>query len=190
MYLLQLQLHHISHPFRTFCSILNFSIGSIEEKLISLETARHFRIFFGTLASCSVSGMLRSSFPCKEPIINMFPHIFKHFYLNITGKNICSTTKTLLGDSKYYIYSFNVFKVKVPPEAAIARKDAMCYSRLNPMFTKLSHLPQDLPRVRVSEIHPVHSEPGEDVFSLRRHRYEQVSPVATGMEKVYDKLRL
>ena len=161
-------------------------MGSIEEKLISLETALHFRIFFGTLASCSVSGMLRSSFPCKEPIIKTL----KHFYLNITGKNICSTTRTLLGDSKYYIYSFNVFKVKVPPEAVIARKDAMCYSRLNPMFSKLSHLPQYLPRVRVSEIHPVHSEPGEDVFSLRRHRYEQVSPVATGMEKVYDKLRL
>ena len=69
---------------RTFCSILNFSIGSIDEKLISLnkrvryilitclynlkahlDTALHLRIFLGTLASCSSSGMLRSSLPCK-----------------------------------------------------------------------------------------------------------------------------
>ena len=77
---------------------------------------------------------------------------------------------------------------KVPPEAAIARKDAVCYLRLNPKFSKLSHLPQYLARVRVSEIHPVDSEPGENIFSLRRHRYEQVSPVKTGMEKVYFKL--
>ena len=39
----------------TFCSSRNFSIGSIEEKLISLDTAAHFNIFFGTLASCSSS---------------------------------------------------------------------------------------------------------------------------------------
>ena len=38
-------------------------MGSMEEKLISLDTARHFRIFFGTLASCSASGTLRSSLP-------------------------------------------------------------------------------------------------------------------------------
>lgn len=41
----------------TFCSNLNFSIGSTEEKFISLEIARHFKIFLGTLASCSTSGM-------------------------------------------------------------------------------------------------------------------------------------
>lgn len=69
---------------RTFCSILNFSIGSIDEKLISLnngfktldlntglwlahlDTALHLSIFLGTLASCSSSGMLRSSFPCNK----------------------------------------------------------------------------------------------------------------------------
>jgi hypothetical protein len=39
-----------------FCSSLNFSIGSTEEKLISLDTARHFSTFLGTLASCSTSG--------------------------------------------------------------------------------------------------------------------------------------
>ena len=67
----------------TFCSILNFSIGSIDEKLISLkawvyqwlhqsahsvhlDTALHFRIFFGTRASCSSSGMLRSSLPWER----------------------------------------------------------------------------------------------------------------------------
>ena len=72
---------------------------------------------------------------------------------------------------------------KVPPEAAIARKDTVFYLRLNPKFSKLSHLPQYLARVRVSEIHPIDSEPGENIFSLRRHRYEQVSPVKTGMEK-------
>ena len=31
-------------------------MGSADEKLISLETARHLRIFVGTLASCSTSG--------------------------------------------------------------------------------------------------------------------------------------
>ena len=40
----------------TFCSNLNLSIGSAELKLISRDTARHFRIFLGTLASCSTSG--------------------------------------------------------------------------------------------------------------------------------------
>ena len=49
--------------FNTFCSNLNFSMGSMEEKLISLDTALHFNIFLGTRASCSSSGTLRSSFP-------------------------------------------------------------------------------------------------------------------------------
>ena len=35
---------------RIFCSSLNFSICSIEEKFISREIALHFRIFLGTLA--------------------------------------------------------------------------------------------------------------------------------------------
>ncbi|KAE9544333.1 hypothetical protein AGLY_001512 [Aphis glycines] len=39
----------------TFCCNLSFSIGSTEEKFISLDTALHFNIFFGTLASCSLS---------------------------------------------------------------------------------------------------------------------------------------
>ena len=39
----------------TFCSRRNFSIGSIDEKFISRDTAAHFNIFFGTLASCSCS---------------------------------------------------------------------------------------------------------------------------------------
>jgi hypothetical protein len=43
---------------------LNFSMGSTDEKLISLETARHLRIFFGTRASCSS--------PAKESKKNMF----------------------------------------------------------------------------------------------------------------------
>ena len=37
----------------TFCSRRNFSSCSDDEKFISRETARHLRIFFGTLASCS-----------------------------------------------------------------------------------------------------------------------------------------
>lgn len=40
----------------TFCCNLSFSMGSTDEKFISLDTARHFNIFFGTLASCSLSG--------------------------------------------------------------------------------------------------------------------------------------
>ena len=40
-----------------FCSKRNFFICSTDEKFISLETARHFKIFFGTLASCSTSGI-------------------------------------------------------------------------------------------------------------------------------------
>jgi hypothetical protein len=36
---------------RTLCSNLNFFISSFDEKLISLDTALHFRIFFGTLAT-------------------------------------------------------------------------------------------------------------------------------------------
>ena len=36
---------------KTFCSNLNFSIASFDEKLISLDTARHFKIFFGTRAA-------------------------------------------------------------------------------------------------------------------------------------------
>lgn len=39
-----------------FCSSLNFSMGSTEEKFISRDTARHFSTFFGTRASCSISG--------------------------------------------------------------------------------------------------------------------------------------
>ena len=34
----------------TFCSSLNFSIDSFDEKFISLDTALHFNIFFGTRA--------------------------------------------------------------------------------------------------------------------------------------------
>ena len=34
----------------TFCSSLNFVISCSEEKFNSLETALHFKIFFGTLA--------------------------------------------------------------------------------------------------------------------------------------------
>lgn len=40
----------------TFCSSLNFVISCSEEKFNSLETALHFKIFFGTLASCSGPG--------------------------------------------------------------------------------------------------------------------------------------
>lgn len=40
----------------TFCCSRSFSMGSTDEKLISLDTALHFKIFFGTLASCSLSG--------------------------------------------------------------------------------------------------------------------------------------
>ena len=84
---------------RTFCSSLNFSMGSTEVKLISLntinvsisnykvtnwydqlllikvniqvnlDTALHFKIFFGTLASCSSSGTERSSLPCNQLIM-------------------------------------------------------------------------------------------------------------------------
>ena len=35
---------------RTFCSSLNFVISCSEEKFSSLDTALHFKIFFGTLA--------------------------------------------------------------------------------------------------------------------------------------------
>ena len=54
----------------TFCSNRNFSIGSMDEKLISLDTARHLSIFFGTRASCSSSGILRSSLPYNETKLN------------------------------------------------------------------------------------------------------------------------
>ena len=60
----------ILHRLHTFCSNLNFSIGSMDEKLISLDTARHLSIFFGTLASCSSSGILRSSLPCNQTKLN------------------------------------------------------------------------------------------------------------------------
>ena len=111
---------------RTFCSILNFSIGSIEEKLISLnngfkhfniclwfahlDTALHLRIFFGTLASCSSSGILRSSLPCNKYI---------------------SGTKA---------------------------------SFLFPV-----HLPQNLPSICVTEVHPINSESRQDVFCFGWH---------------------
>lgn len=39
---------------KTFCSSLNFSNFSEEEKFSSLETALHFRIFFGTRAGIMV----------------------------------------------------------------------------------------------------------------------------------------
>ena len=91
---------------RTFCSILNFSIGSIDEKLISLnkrvryilitclynlkahlDTALHLRIFLGTLASCSSSGMLRSSLPCKHCISRLWLWT-QVFYFRLTCHRI------------------------------------------------------------------------------------------------------
>ena len=70
-----------NYHYNTFCSNRNFSIGSMDEKLISLDTARHLSIFFGTLASCSSSGILRSSLPCygrklkTENIMAQYPLI-------------------------------------------------------------------------------------------------------------------
>ncbi len=59
---------------------LNFSMGSVELKLISLETARHFRIFFGTRASCSNSGTDRSSLPCQR----IFPVSASRRFIQLT----------------------------------------------------------------------------------------------------------
>lgn len=53
---------------KTFCSSLNFSNFSEEEKFSSLDTALHFRIFFGTRASCSTPGTERSSVPCHSTL--------------------------------------------------------------------------------------------------------------------------
>ena len=46
---------------KTCCSSLKFSNSSSDEKLISRDTALHLRIFLGTRASCSTSGMDISS---------------------------------------------------------------------------------------------------------------------------------
>ncbi len=64
---------------RTFCSSRKFSRGSIEEKLISLETALQFKILLGTRASCSTSGWdLKQS--VKKHIIDYFFLILKLVY--------------------------------------------------------------------------------------------------------------
>ena len=43
---------------KTLCSNRNLSMASLDEKLISRETALHFKIFFGTLA-------VKRKFTCK-----------------------------------------------------------------------------------------------------------------------------
>lgn len=61
--------YHSSRHFplnSTFCSNLNFSICSFDVKFNSRETARHFRIFFGTRASCSTPGCDKSSLLCHS----------------------------------------------------------------------------------------------------------------------------
>ena len=77
---------------------------------VHLDTALHLRIFFGTRASCSSSGMLRSSLPWEK----------FHFP-----------------------------------------------SRLKILFP--THLPQDLARVRVTEVHPVDPKSWQDIFCFCWH---------------------
>ncbi len=57
-------------------------MGSMELKLISLETARHLSIFFGTRASCSTSGTDRSSLPCQR----IFPVSASRRFIQLTRK--------------------------------------------------------------------------------------------------------
>lgn len=52
----------------TRCSSRNFSIASIEVKLISRETARHLSTDFGTRASCSLLGF---DLNCAQSFIEM-----------------------------------------------------------------------------------------------------------------------
>ena len=167
-------------------------MGSIEEKLISLETARHFRIFFGTLASCSVSGMLRSSFPCKEPVINMFPHIFKHFYLNITGRIfvlqqrhfwvILSITFTVSMCSKSKYLLRLPLQGKMPCVIHVSTQCFQSYLTCHKIF------PVSASRRFIQFTR--NPERMSSAFAGIVMSYEQVSPVKTGMEKVYVKLRL
>ena len=164
-------------------------MGSIEEKLISRETARHFRIFFGTLASCSVSGMLRSSFPCKEPIIKTL----KHFYLNITGKNICSIqqghfwvilsitfTVSMCSKSKYLLRL--PLQGKMPCVIHVSTQCFQSYLTCHKIF------PVSASRRFIQFTR--NPERMSSAFAGIVMSYEQVSPVKTGMEKVNDKLRL
>ena len=59
---------------RTFCSRRKFSRGSIEEKLISLDTALQFKILLGTLASCSTSGWdLKQKCTKNDIVYNLKP---------------------------------------------------------------------------------------------------------------------
>ena len=167
-------------------------MGSIEEKLISRETARHFRIFFGTLASCSVSGMLRSSFPCKEPVINMFPHIFKHFYLNITGRIfvlqqrhfwvILSITFTVSMCSKSKYLLRLPLQGKMP---CVIHVSTQCF-QINLTCHKIFPVSASRRFIQFTR----NPERMSSAFAGIVMSYEQVSPVKTGMEKVYVKLRL
>lgn len=52
--------------FQPTCSKRNRSIDSMELKFISRETTRHFRMRFGTRASCSRFGSDRSSLCCHR----------------------------------------------------------------------------------------------------------------------------
>jgi hypothetical protein len=62
-----------------FCSSLNFSMGSTEEKFISRDTARHFSTLLGTRASCSISGT------DLEKCVNIYIDILQFMYTNTTN---------------------------------------------------------------------------------------------------------
>lgn len=60
----------------TFCSKRNFSICSVEEKLISLETALHFNIFFGTRAWDSTTFRIDMSYKrSTEKYLSLNDHL-------------------------------------------------------------------------------------------------------------------
>lgn len=68
-----------------FCSSLNFSMGSTEEKFISRDTARHFSTLFGTRASCSISGT------DLEKCINIQIDILHFKYPDISNEDTMGT---------------------------------------------------------------------------------------------------
>lgn len=63
-----------------FCSSLNFSIGSTDEKFISLDTALHFNISLGTRASCSLSG---KELKCNINLVSRAKEGIVREYLNL-----------------------------------------------------------------------------------------------------------
>ena len=83
-------------------------MGSADEKLISLETALHLRIFFGTRASCSSPGSERSSLPCHK----IFPVSASLRFIQLTWKPF--RMSSALGAIVFYlVFSIHTFNQEV-----------------------------------------------------------------------------